>query len=141
MNDAGQVDEGKIQEYIASIKVSSPEMYKQWLKFEEDVADGVLQTTYYNMIKGGLRATVAEGEQEYHFQNDKLNFHICWIPYSKIADEEVKVSDEEIKKYVAAHPNDFQVEPQADIQYVFFAEEPSEADTEEAKTEICYFVK
>lgn len=136
LNDAGQVDEGKIQEYIASIKASSPEMYKQWLKFEENVADGVLQSTYYNMIKGGLRSTVAEGEQEYHFQNDNLNFQYVLVPYSKIADEDVKVSDDEIKKYVAAHPNDFQVEPQADIQYVFFAEEPSEADTEEAKTEI-----
>ncbi|MCB0465818.1 MAG: peptidylprolyl isomerase [Aequorivita sp.] len=136
LNDAGQVDEGKIQEYIASIKVSSPEMYKQWLKFEDQTADGVLQATYNNMIKGGLRATIAEGEQEYHFQNDNLNFQYVMVPYSKIADEDVKVSDEEIKKYVAAHPNDFQVEPQADIQYVFFAEKPSEADTKEAKTAI-----
>ncbi|MDN3724839.1 peptidylprolyl isomerase [Aequorivita sp. SDUM287046] len=136
LNEAGQVDEGKIQEYIASIKASSPEMYKQWLNFEEDIAAGVLQTTYYNMIKGGLRATVAEGEQEYHFQNDNLNFQYVVVPYTKIADEEVKVSNEEIKKYIADHPNDFQVEPQADIQYVLFAEEPSETDTEEAKTTI-----
>ncbi len=134
LNDAGQVDEGKIQEYIASIKASSPEMYKQWLKFEQNTADGVLQTTYYNMIKGGLRSTIAEGEQEYHFQNDNLNFQYLQIPYSKIADEDVKVSDDEIKKYVSAHPNDYQVDAQADIQYVFFAEKPSEIDTEEAKT-------
>lgn len=133
LNDAGQVDEGKIQEYIASIKASSPEMYNQWLKFEENTADGVLQSTYYNMIKGGLRSTVAEGEQEYHFQNDNLNFQYVLVPYSKIADEDVKVSDDEIKKYVSAHPNDFQAEAQADIQYVFFAEKASAADTEEAK--------
>ncbi len=134
LNEAGQVDEGKIQEYIASIKASSPEMYKQWLKFEESTADGVLQTTYYNMIKGGLRTTVAEGEQEYHFQNDNLNFQYIQIPYSKIADEDVKVTDDEIKKYVSVHPSDFQVEAQADIQYVFFSEAPSEADLEAAKT-------
>ena len=136
LNEAGQVDEGKVQEYIASIKASSPEMYNQWLQFENDIAKGVLQTTYYNMIKGGLRSTIAEGEQEYHFQNDNLNFQYILVPYTTIADEEVKVTDEEIKKYVAAHPNDFQVEAQADIQYVFFAEAPSEADAEEAKTSI-----
>ncbi|AFL80170.1 parvulin-like peptidyl-prolyl isomerase [Aequorivita sublithincola DSM 14238] len=136
LNEAGQVDDGKIQEYIASIKASSKDMYAQWLKFEENTADGVLQATYYNMIKGGLRSTVAEGEQEYHFQNDNLNFQYAMIPYTKIADEDVKVSDDEIKNYVAAHPNDYQVEAQADIQYVFFAENPSESDSEEAKTDV-----
>src|SRR5690606_1803828 len=112
LNEAGQVDDGKVQEYIASIKASSQEMYNQWLQFEDDIAKGVLQTTYYNMIKGGLRSTIAEGEQEYHFQNDNLNFQYILVPYTTIADEEVKVTDEEIKKYVAAHPNDFQVEAQ-----------------------------
>jgi peptidylprolyl isomerase/peptidyl-prolyl cis-trans isomerase D len=136
LNEAGQVDDGKIQEYIASIKASSPEMYKQWLTFEKNTANSVLQTTYYNMIKGGLRTTIAEGEQEYHFQNDNINFNFVLIPYGKIADEDVKVTDEEIKKYVAAHPNDFQVEAQADLQYVFFSEEPSEADMAAAKTEV-----
>ena len=136
LNEAGQVDEGKIQEYIASIKASSPEMYNQWLKFEENTANGVLQTTYYNMIKGGLRATIAEGEQEYHFQNDNLNFSYVMVPYSKIPDTEITVTDEEIKKYVAAHPKDYEVEAQADIQYVMFSELPSETDMEEAKGDI-----
>lgn len=136
LNEAGQVDEGKIQEYIASVKASSPEMYNQWLKFEESTANGVLQNTYYNMIKGGLRSTIAEGEQEYHFQNDRLTFDYVMIPYSKIPDTEVTVSDDEIKKYVAAHPNDYEVEAQADIQYVMFSELPSETDMEEAKTGI-----
>ncbi len=133
LNEAGQVDDGKIQEYIASIQASSPEMYRQWLTFEESISDGVLQTTYNNMIKGGLRSTIAEGEQEYHFQNDNLNFQYVVMPYSKIADEDIKISDSEIKKYVDAHPNDFQVEAQADIQYVLFSEKASEEDIEAAR--------
>lgn len=136
LNEAGQVDDGKIQEYIASIKASSPEMYKQWLNFEKGIESSILERTYYNMIKGGLRSTIAEGEQEYHFQNDNLNINYAMIPYSKIADEDVKVSDDEIKKYVAAHPNDFQVEAQADIQYVIFSEQASEEDLAQAKMEI-----
>ncbi len=135
LNEAGQVDDGKIQEYIASIKASSPEMYQQWINFEQNAAQGVLQRTYFNMIKGGLRTTVAEGEQEYHFQNDNLNFSYVLVPYSKIADADIKITDDEIKKYIAAHPNDYEVDAQADIQYVFFSEEPSEADIAEAQTE------
>ena len=136
LNEAGQVDDGKIQEYIASIKASSPEMYSQWLTFEESIESNLVQTTYNNMIMGGLRATIAEGEQEYHFKNDNLNLQYISIPYTKIADEEIKVTDDEIKKYVSAHPNDFKVEAQADIQYVYFPESPSETDAEEAKSGI-----
>lgn len=135
LNEAGQVDDGKIQEYIASIKTSSPTMYDQWLVFEKNIADGVLQTTYNNMIKGGLQSTIVEGEQDYHFQNDNLNFQYITIPYSTIPDEEITVSDAEINKYVAAHPNNYQVEAQADIQYVYFQEVASEEDIEEAKAE------
>ncbi len=136
LNEAGQVDDGKIQEYIASIKTSSPQMYQQWLTFEQNTANSVLQNTYLNMIKGGLRSTIAEGEQEYRFQNDNINFDYVYIPYTKIDDKEITISDDEIKKYVSGHPNDYQVEPKADIQYVFFAEEPSEDDTKEAKVAI-----
>ena len=133
LNDAGQVDDGKIQEYIASIKTSSPQMYQQWIKFEEGTAEGVMQNTYFNLIKGGLRSTIAEGEQEYHFQNDNINFNYVLVPYSSIEDKDITVSDSEIEKYVASHKNEYQTEAKADIQYVLISENPSTIDMEDAK--------
>lgn len=133
LNEAGQVDDGKIQEYIASIKASSPQMYQQWIKFEESASQDILLNTYYNLIRGGLRSTVAEGEQDYHFQNDKISINYALVPYSKFEDSDFKISDEEIKKYVSAHSNDFQTDAKADLQYVLFSEEPSEEDIEAAK--------
>ena len=136
LNEAGQVDDGKIQEYIASIKSSSPQMYQQWIQFEEGTAEGVMQDTYFNMIKGGMRSTIAEGEQEYHFQNDNINFNYVMVPYASIEDKDITVSDSEIEKYVSAHKNEFQTEAKADIQYVLFTEEPSEVDMEDSKNAI-----
>lgn len=133
LNEAGQVDDGKIQEYIASIKTSSPQMYQQWIQFEEGTAEGILQNTYFNLIKGGLRSTIAEGEQEYHFQNDNINFSYALVPYTSIEDADITVSDSEIEKHVAAHKNQYQTDAKADIQYVLFSEEPSESDIEDAK--------
>ncbi|MFT4669580.1 MAG: peptidyl-prolyl cis-trans isomerase D [Flavobacteriaceae bacterium] len=136
LNDAGVFDEGKLQEYIASVKASNPTAYQQWLDFEKSTEQGVLQSSYYTMIRGGLRSTVAEGELEYRFENDKVNLQYVQIPYTKIADEDVTVSDDEIKSYVKSHANEFEVDPKVDIQYVSFMEAPSEEDIQDAKKNV-----
>lgn len=136
LNEAGVFDDGKLQEYIASIKASSPVAYQQWLDYEKSTELNVLQNTYFNMIKGGLRSTLAEGEQEYRFENDKLNLEYVFIPYTKISDEDVSVSEEEIRAYVKSHASEFTVEPKVDIQYVSFTEEPSVGDIEAMKVSV-----
>ncbi len=136
LNEAGQVDDGKIQEYIASIRASSPEMYQQWLTFEKNMESSIVENTYQNMIKGGLRNTLLEGQQEYHFENDKVNFNYLYFPYSSIQDEDIKISDDEIKKYITARSKEYNVDAQADIQYVTILEDPSDVDFEDAKTSI-----
>lgn len=136
LNDAGQVDDGRIQEYIASIKSSSPQMYQQWIQFEEELSQNILQETYEKLIQGGVRSSLTEGKQDYHFQNDKINFSYLLIPYSTIEDEEVTVSDREIEQYISKHEADFKTEATADIEYVLFSETPSEEDFEQAKAGI-----
>lgn len=133
LNEAGLFDDGKLQEYIASVKSTGGTAYQQWLDFEKSTEDNILQNTYFNMIKGGLRSTLAEGEQEYRFENDKLSLQYVMIPYSKIADEDVTVSEEEIRAYVKSHASEFEVDPKVDIQYVSFSEEPSTEDITVAK--------
>lgn len=136
LNESGEVDEGKIQEYIANIKASSPQMYQEWIQFENILSLGIIEDTYINMIKGGLRASNLEGEQEYHFDNDKINFSYVVVPYSTIADEDITVSDKEIEKYMAERPKQFESDATADVEYVLFSETPSDSDMEEAKKEI-----
>ncbi len=120
-NDTGQFDEGRLQEYIANLKATSLEAYQQWLDFEKITENGILEKNYFNLVKGGFITTLAEGKQEYHFQNDKINIEYVHLPYSKIADEDVPVSSEEIEKYIKDHPKDFEVEPLLDIQYISFS--------------------
>lgn len=136
LNDAGEVDEGRIQEYIASIKSSSPQMYQQWIQFEEELSQNVLQETYEKLIQGGIRTSITEGKQDYHFKNDKINFSYVMIPYSSIEDDEVTVSDREIESYISSHANEFKTDATADIEYVKFSETPSEEDFEEAKSDV-----
>ncbi len=132
-NEAGIFDEGKLQEYVANLKATSPQAYQQWLDFENNIANSVLEREYFNLVKGGLVTTMAEGEFEYHFQNDKIDIQYVQVPYSKIPDEDVPVSDKEIEQYIKAHPKEFEVAPQVDIQFVQFTEEPSPQDIDDAR--------
>ena len=134
-NQAGQYDPARIAEYQANIQNNSQAL-GQWNNFLKNTRRSILETTYLNMVRSGMVSTLADGEQEYRFENDKINIEYVHIPYSSIADEDIVISDSDIATYVKEHPNDFEVEPQVDIQYVSFNEEPSEADIEAARVKI-----
>jgi peptidylprolyl isomerase/peptidyl-prolyl cis-trans isomerase D len=139
-NDLGLFDEGIMQEYIASAKASAetgnPQVYQSWLDYEVSTVNAVLETNYFDLVKGGLITTLADGEQQYHFENDKINIEFVQIPYSKIADADVAITNSEIENYIKSHAKEFEVEPLVDIQYITYLEDPSTEDIEVAKAEI-----
>lgn len=137
----GNYSPGKVQEYVANVRLNNPTAYQAWLDYEENLRTITLQNTYYNMIKGGLRSTLSEGEKQYRFENDKRNLQYVYIPYSKIADADVEVTDAEITSFVKGHSSEFEVEPQVDIQYVSFNETPSNEDIAAAEADIKSFLE
>ncbi|MDQ3681810.1 MAG: peptidylprolyl isomerase, partial [Bacteroidota bacterium] len=59
------------------------------------------------------------------------------IPYSTISDSAVKVSDDEIKKYINDHKEDFeQNEETRSINYVIFNAAPTAADSSAVRTQV-----
>ena len=131
----------KVQEYIANVKATNPTAYQQWLDYENNLKSGALQTTYYNMIKAGMRSTLSEGEQEYRYQNDKINMQYVYVPYTSIPDTDVSVTDSEIEAYIRKNAADYEQNPQVDLQFVSFSEAPSDADIADAETTITSLLK
>ncbi|MDA9310285.1 peptidylprolyl isomerase [Flavobacteriaceae bacterium] len=131
----------KVQEYIANVKATNPTAYQQWLDYENNLKSSALQTTYYNMIKAGMRSTLSEGEQEYRYQNDKINMQYVYVPYTSIPDTDVSVTDSEIEAYIRKNAADYEQNPQVDVQFVSFSEAPSDADIADAETAITSLLK
>ena len=131
----------KVQEYIANVKATNPTAYQQWLDYENNLKSGALQTTYYNMIKAGMRSTLSEGEQEYRYQNDKINMQYVYVPYTSIPDTDVSVTDSEIEAYIRKNAADYEQTPQVDVQFVSFSEAPSDLDIADAETAITSLLK
>lgn len=136
LNEAGMFDENKLEEYVATLKATSPEAFQQWVNFETSVAEAAREDIYFNLVRAGLLATVAEGEELYNFENASVDLEFVDIPYSTIPDSEVEVSKEDIRAYMKEHAEQFQTEATADIRYVLFAEEASAEDKKQVKAEL-----
>ncbi|MDX1462069.1 MAG: SurA N-terminal domain-containing protein [Marinirhabdus sp.] len=134
-DETGRFSQAKLDEYVASIRTDRAAS-QQWDDYIKGTKTTILENMYFNMVKGGLASTLADGEQEYRFQNDKINFEFAFIPYSSIPDEEVPVSDAEIETYIRNHKKEFTVEPQVDIQYISINEAASDEDVSEAEANI-----
>ncbi|WP_081211839.1 peptidylprolyl isomerase [Salegentibacter sediminis] len=132
-NEAGMFDENRVREYVATMKATSPEAYRQWLDFENSLGSSARENIYFSMVAAGVGATLTEGEQAYRFENDNIDMKFVQIPYTSVSDDEVEVSKEEIRDYIKKNPAKFETEASRNIQYVFFEEVASEEDRKEAK--------
>ncbi|HSP11461.1 MAG TPA: peptidylprolyl isomerase [Salegentibacter sp.] len=132
-NEAGMFDENRLREYVATMKATSPEAYQQWLDFENSLGSSARENIYFSMVAAGVGATLTEGEQAYRFENDNIDMNFVQIPYTSVSDDEVDVSKDEIRDYIEKNPAKFETEASRNIQYVFFEEDASEEDRNEAK--------
>ena len=134
-NEAGLYDESLVADYLANIR-GNVEAENQWATFMRNTRRNILEQAYLNMIRSGMVATLADGQQEYRYENDKINIEFVQVPYESIADEDVPVSDSEIDKYIRDNAEEYEVESQVDIQYVVFNNDPSEEDKELVRTQL-----
>jgi peptidyl-prolyl cis-trans isomerase D len=138
-DENGIYSEARLVEYVASIQ-NNAAARQQWQSFIDGIKESLLQKNYGNLVRSGLVTTLADGEQQYKFENDKINVEFIQVPYTKIADEDIPVTDAEIEAYIRSHSDRFQVEPMVDIEYVSFDEKPSIEDVQNAETEMASLV-
>lgn len=135
-NEAGLFDENKLREYVATLKSTSPQAYQQWLDYENSIGKTAQEEIYFNLIRAGVGATLAEGEIAYKFASDNVDLEFVQIPYSSVPDSEVEVSKSEIRDYIEQNEERFKTEASRDIQYVHYTEIASVEDEAEVKAEI-----
>jgi parvulin-like peptidyl-prolyl isomerase len=136
-NEAGVFDENKLNEFIANLKEfpnevsnlgGTPINYAAWTNFENNVAQGGKEQSYYNMVKAGVNATLADGEFDYKLENDNVDIKYVQIPFSSISDSTIEVSKSDISNYINKHKAQYEVEASRDITFVQFKEVASVED-------------
>ncbi|MET1258958.1 peptidylprolyl isomerase [Flagellimonas sp. DF-77] len=118
---------------IADWKINDPLRYDAWLQDEKNIMQAAKEQMYFNLIKAGVGATLAEGEFDYRLANDKVDLQYVRVPYSSIADSMIQVSKDEIAAYIKEHEADYKQDKARDLRFVFFEEKASADDENQVR--------
>ena len=144
-NENGDFDESKLNQFILNLKEISPETmelqgslvnYQSWNNFEDNVGKLGVEGIYYNLIDAGMNTALFEGEEDYFNSNDVVDFKYVKIPFSNVADSDIKVSKSEVNNYISENKSNYSSDPTRDLIFVQFEEKPSELDKLESKIAI-----
>ncbi|HLP50556.1 MAG TPA: SurA N-terminal domain-containing protein [Chitinophagales bacterium] len=131
----GQFDPSRVRLYLSSLDqpregVEPGAVRAQWLKFEALLKQNQFQQKYNSLITKGLYVPTWMAEMTYNDQNRFVDFKYVLLPYAEVNEADVKVSDDDIKKYISEHAAKFKIDEETrKIQYVTFDVVPSGADT------------
>ena len=135
-NAAGKFDKGKFNEFIASIKNTSPERWQQWLDYEKQLSAFATEQMYNTMLKSGFYTTQADGKFNYELENNKVTFDVVSVPYSTIDDKKVELTDAEITAYMEKDEKKYKADETREIEFVMIEDKPSAQDEKEVKDKV-----
>ena len=127
-NALGEFDVVAFTDFINDSKRNNPSVYSQWQLQEESIRSTISRQLYNTMIQAGIYHTAFDGKIEHKLENDKISISFVKVPYNSIPDSLVAISDRDIKKYIDANEEEFEVEESRSIQYVVFDEKASVED-------------
>jgi peptidyl-prolyl cis-trans isomerase D len=136
LNEAGKFDVTKFNEFITSIKKSSPERWQQWLDYERQLLRSTTEQMFSTLLKAGYYTTEADAKFAYELEKNKVNFQYVSIPYSTIEDKKVTLTDDEVLDYMKKHEDRYKSEESREIEFVALEDKPSAEDEKVVKDKI-----
>lgn len=133
-NEAGMFDINLFRRNIANLKNTAPQRYQQFKTMEDNMVRQAKANAYFSLIQAGMTTNESEARQIYKMDNDNVSFDFVQLPYSQAGDVDISKSD--IKSYMKSHKDQYQIEENRDIQYVFFKEKASDKDEEMAREKL-----
>lgn len=136
LNAAGKFDKGKFNEFVTSIKNSTPERWQQWLDYEKQATTFAVEQMYSTMLRSAYYTTQAEGKFAYELENNKATIDFVSIPYTTIEDKKVALTDAEVTAHMKKNEDKYKAEESREIEFVTVEDKPSSEDEKEVKDRV-----
>jgi parvulin-like peptidyl-prolyl isomerase len=126
VDSAGQFNMTIYQQALAT---KTPEVTKFWSQVEEYLRQTLLSQKLQSVITGTVRVTEAEVMQKYKDDNIKATFDYVFLDLNSIQDNQISITDDDLKNYYEKHKNEFRRDNSAKLKYVLFSDAPTKDDT------------
>lgn len=108
---------------------------------EKQIKQQLIQQKLQNYLTASIGVTESEAYDTFVKQNIKMKADYVKIDSYLIPDADVKVSEEDMKKYYDEHAEDYKIENQRKIKYVLFRRGASQGDSAMVKKNMDEVVK
>lgn len=126
----------EVKSNIAQIK-KDPQRKADWLAFENSIIKRRHQEKFNGMISGSVYTPKFVLDDINNSRNTIAKINYVKLPYTLVPDAQVKVTDDEMKKYVEAHKAMFTLKDATrGIDFVSFNIVPSAEDSAKALAEL-----
>lgn len=111
--------------------IQNPQNREVWVTVERMLRQQRAQEKLQSVLFASVRATEADVMRRFIEQNVKFDAeYILFDPNRLVKDEEVEVTDADIKKFYKDHAEEYKVEETRKLKYVLFSDAPSAQDTQ-----------
>lgn len=133
----GQFDRAAMQQALQNIgQDQTGKMRDALQQLEEMIAKNQLQQKYASLVKQAVYYPKWLAEQQQKDNSQSASISYINVPYATIADSTIKVTDDELNKYIQAHKPLFKTEEARKVEYVSFDALPSATDTAAAMQQL-----
>ncbi len=128
----GQFNPRLLEKRIEEMENSSdPNVSQQWEQNKKQLRESRKNDKYFQVLSQGAYVTKLEAKEEYKAQKEVKNISYVFKRYSEIPDDEIKVTDDMVRKFYEEHKNEKEYEATAgrDVKYFDILIQPNKADS------------
>lgn len=121
--------DGNIDQIALRAAIEAPENSMIWITIEQQLRDSRRQQKMGNFISSGLKVSDLDIRNEYIKENSFAEIRFVRFPYSEISDDEISVTDDELRNYYNANSDQFRRGETYRFRYVSWDKTPTASDT------------
>ncbi len=127
--------------YQQALATKTPEIQKFWAQVEEYLKQTLLSQKLQSVITGTVRVTEYEVLQKFKDENIKASFDFVFMDINSVQDNQVNITDGDLKTYYDAHKDQFKRDEAAKIKYIVFSDAATMDDTVSTEKQMMALIK
>ena len=124
-----QQEDGTIDRIALRAAIEAPENSEIWIMIEQQLRENRRQEKLNNFISSGMQVSSLEIRNEFIRANSFADIEFVRFPYSEVSNDEITVSEDELRSYYNNNSSRFQRSETYSFQFVSWDKTPTSQDT------------